>query len=270
MLTQIQLRDAAINRARNELETRVEQRTAALQAVNRELEAFSYTVAHDLRNPLSAISAISFLLSRYTGSSDDATIKNVAENLQTTVSNMSALIDNLLNFARASSTPVNSASVSLSAIAREICVELTNANPERDIDVVIHDVPEITADPVLMRIVMSNLMANAWKYTSHHAHSRIEFGSDTRPNGQSTDRELAFFIRDDGAGCDPERANQLFQPFQRLHAKSDFPGTGIGLATVQRILARHGGSIWAEGAVEQGATFHFTLSRGGTAALAGA
>jgi len=262
MLKQIQERDAAINQARNQLETRVEERTAALRAANRELEAFSYTVAHDLRNPLSAISAISFLLAKYVGTSDDRNIKTVSDNLQATVSNMSTLIDNLLNFARASSTPVNSTSVDLSAIAREICVQLTASDPARHVDFAIQDVPAVSADPVLMRLVMSNLMENAWKYTSHHAHSRIEFGVDQRHSQENAHRQLAFFIRDDGAGFDPQQANQLFQPFQRLHAKSDFPGTGIGLATAQRILARHGGSIWAEGAVEQGATFHFTLNSG--------
>jgi signal transduction histidine kinase len=262
MLGQIQERDAAINQARNELETRVEERTAALRAVNRELEAFSYTVAHDLRNPLSAISAISFFLSKYAGSSDDPNIKTVSDNLQTTVSNMSALIDNLLNFARASSTPVNSISVELSALAREVCAELTTANPDRQVDFVIHDVPSISADPGLMRIVMNNLMGNAWKYTSHHDRARIEFGFESMHTGENGHGQLTFFVRDDGAGFDPVRLNQLFQPFQRLHAKSEFPGTGIGLATVQRILARHGGTIWAEGAVEKGATFHFTLNGG--------
>jgi light-regulated signal transduction histidine kinase (bacteriophytochrome) len=167
---------------------------------------------------------------------------------------MSSLIDDLLNFARASTTPITSASLNLSAIARAIAAELTTSDPARQVEFVIADVPEAHADSGLMRIVLDNLLRNAWKYTSHHDHARIEFGAKS-----SADGNPVYYVRDDGAGFDQTDAQKLFQPFQRLHGKGEFPGTGIGLATVQRILARQGGRIWAEGAVEQGAAFYFSL-----------
>jgi signal transduction histidine kinase len=127
------------------------------------------------------------------------------------------------------------------------------------VDFVIDDVPEVLADAGLMRIVIGNLLRNSWKYTSHHAHACIEFGTVPGVSADQRPKKTVFFVRDDGAGFDPKKMEKLFQPFQRLHGKSDFPGTGIGLATVQRILARQGGSIWAEGTVERGATFYFTV-----------
>jgi signal transduction histidine kinase len=267
MLTQIQERDAALNRARNELEVRVEERTADLRAANRELEAFSYTVAHDLRGPLDAISGIAYLLGGPGTHFADPDIQTMLAQLKVSTANMGLLIDDLLNFARASTTSAKSEPVNLSAIVREIADELSRSDPARHVDFSIDETPEVLADPGLMRIVLDNLLRNAWKYTSHHPKGCIEFGAklDFAPGEVPASISAAmppkpvFFVRDDGAGFDPTRMNRLFQPFQRLHGKSDFPGTGIGLATVQRILARQGGSIWAEGAVEKGATFHFTL-----------
>ncbi len=253
MLGQIQQRDAELSQARDELEARVEERTAELQAANRELEAFSYTVAHDLRGPLDSISGIAFLLTQLPKDSDPATTQQMVQQLKTSTTNMGLLIDDLLNFARASTATLKDNSISLSRTAREIAIDLMRSNPERKVDFVIPDLPEVNADPGLMRIVLDNLFRNAWKYSSHHATARIEFGASTI-NGESV-----YFVRDDGAGFDPARQQQLFRPFQRLHSKAEFPGTGIGLATVQRILARQGGRIWAEGAVEKGATFYFTL-----------
>jgi signal transduction histidine kinase len=260
MLTQIQERDAALNEARTDLETRVEERTAELQAANRELEAFSYTVAHDLRGPLDAIGGITFLLTQSYANAGDPNVQSILEQLKASTSNMGSLIDDLLNFARASTTPVKSTPVDLSTIAREIATELTTSDSARRVEFVIAEIPEVLADPGLMRIVLGNLLRNSWKYTSHHTHAYIEFGAKQVFAADQAVGKLVYFVRDDGAGFDPSRMAQLFQPFQRLHAKSDFPGTGIGLATVQRILARQGGSIWAEGAVENGATFYFTLS----------
>jgi len=149
--------------------------------------------------------------------------------------------------------------VDLSAIALEISAELTRSDPGRLVDFVIDKTPEVLADAGLVRIVLDNLLRNSWKYTSHHPRACIEFGVKQTFDAKQTAGGPVFFVRDDGAGFDPTHADRLFQPFQRLHGKSDFPGTGIGLATVQRILSRHGGSIWAEGAVEKGATFYFDL-----------
>jgi len=266
MLTQIQERDAALNRARNELELRVEERTAELQTANRELEAFSYTVAHDLRGPLDAISGIAFLLADPGSQFVDPDVHTMLAQLKTSTANMGLLIDDLLNFARASTTPTKSVPVNLSAIAREIGSELMRSDPARQVDFSIADTPEVLADPGLMRIVLDNLLRNAWKYTSQHPKACIEFGAKQAlapgeiPASSPSPPKPVFFVRDDGAGFDPARIDRLFQPFQRLHGKGDFPGTGIGLATVQRILARQGGAIWAESAVEKGATFHFTLN----------
>jgi signal transduction histidine kinase len=256
MLTQIQERDAALSQARTDLELRVEQRTQELFRANQELEAFSYTVAHDLRNPLNAIDSIGFLLESNLNETATSEVHKMIESLRLTTANMALLIDSLLDFARAASTPLHLDGVRLSSLAREIATELASSDPTRNVEFVIEDFPEIQADANLMRVVIDNLFRNAWKYTSRHSQARIEFGIQ-RPiaNGKS----LVYFVRDDGAGFDPARAQALFQPFKRLHAKSEFPGTGIGLATVQRIIARHGGTIWGEGAVEQGATFSWTL-----------
>jgi len=260
MLMQIQERDAALNEARNDLEIRVEERTAELQSANRELEAFSYTVAHDLRGPLDAIAGIAFLLTQADGSVSDSSVQSMLEQLKTSTTNMGALIDDLLNFSRATTTPVRWAPVDMSAIVREIAAELTTSDPERKVEFSISEVPEVLADAGLIRIVLGNLLRNSWKYSSHHAKACIEFGAIQTFDANHVEAKLVYFVRDDGAGFDPSRMEQLFRPFQRLHGKSEFPGTGIGLATVQRIVARQGGSIWAEGAVEKGATFYFTLN----------
>jgi len=253
MLTQIQERDWALNEAQAKLEARVEERTTELRAANRELEAFSYTVAHDLRGPLDAISGIAFLLAKTPEVADEPKAHGMLEQLTASTINMSTLIDDLLNFARASTTPIRSAPVNLSKIAREIAADLKTSDPKRRVEFNISNVPEVPADPGLMRIVLDNLLRNSWKYSSHHDEACIEFGA------KMDGGKVVYFVRDDGAGFDPEYAERLFEPFERLHGKSEFPGTGIGLATVQRILARQGGAIWAEGAVEKGATFYFTL-----------
>ncbi len=252
MLQQIQQGEYALRKSRDELEQRVEERTAELSAANRELEAFSYTVAHDLRGPLDSITGLAYLLA---GASLqlDPNSREMVQRLQDSTKNMSALIDDLLNFARAPTSTLKRDEVNLSAIALRIAGDLRSSEPTRNLDFVIADLPPVEADSGLMRIVMDNLLRNAWKYTSHHAKACIEFGA------KLIDGRRVYFVRDDGAGFDPTRTGEIFQPFHRLHSKSQFPGTGIGLATVQRILARHGGEIWAEGSVEKGATFYFTL-----------
>lgn len=252
MLQQIQQGEAALRRSHDELEQRVEERTYELQSANRELEAFSYTVAHDLRGPLDSIGGIAYLLAN-TATPFDPNSRELLNRLQESTKNMATLIDDLLNFARASTTPVKRDHVDLSSLALKIAADLHSTEPGRGVDLQIGAVPPVEADTALMRVVIDNLLRNAWKYTSHHPKARIEFGA-RRIGGR-----IVYFVRDDGAGFDQARAGEMFQPFHRLHAKSEFAGTGVGLATVQRILARHGGEIWAEAAVEKGATFYFTL-----------
>ena len=253
MLVQIQERDSALNRARDELEQRVEERTAALQAANRELEAFSYTVAHDLRGPLDAVQGMVYILENLESEGKRGERQEILQNLRQSTSGMAGLIDDLLNLSRASTVELRHDRVNLAEIVRHIAEDLKRSEPERKVEFVIYSPPEVEADEGLIRVAMDNLIRNAWKYTSRHETACIEFGAK-RVQG-----ETRYFVRDDGAGFDPELTRRLFEPFQRLHSRSEFPGTGIGLATVQRILERHGGRIWAEGAVEKGATFWFTL-----------
>ncbi len=252
MLQQIEQSETALRHSRDQLEQRVEERTAELKAANRELEAFSYTVAHDLRGPLDSIAGIAYLLSGAPGHLDPNSREMVGR-LQESTGNMAALIDDLLNFSRASTAAVKRDRVDLSAMARGIAADLQASDPQRDVTFNIADLPVIEADEALLRIVIDNLLRNAWKYTSHHAKACIEFG------GRLENERMVYFVRDDGAGFDPEKAAEIFQPFHRLHGRDQFPGTGVGLATVQRIVARHGGEIWAEGGVEKGATIYFTL-----------
>ncbi len=256
MLNQMQQRDIALSRARDELELRVRERTAELQAANRELEAFSYTVAHDLRGPLDSISAMGFLLQQEQGDSLSAESRQLVAGLRSSVQNMSVLIDDLLHFSRATTTRMDRTEVDVAGIAREITRALQESAPGRVADFVVADLPPAFGDPSLLRVVFDNLLRNAWKYSSKRETSRIEVGSEFSGG------EAVYFVRDNGAGFDPARADELFQPFQRLHSNSEFPGTGVGLATVKRIVQRHGGRIWTNAAVDGGATFYFTL--GGT------
>lgn len=255
MLIQIQERDTALNRARDQLEMRVQERTAALRAANRELEAFSYTVAHDLRGPLDAVQGMVYILETLERENREGERREILDHLRESTRNMAGLIDDLLNLSRASTTSLRRGPVNLTAMVEHIAEELRRADPERKVEFVIAAVPEAEADEGLLRVAVDNFVRNAWKYTSRHKRARIEFGA------VRAGEELQYFVRDDGAGFDPKQNDQLFQPFHRLHSRSEFPGTGIGLATVQRIIARHGGRIWAEGAVEQGATFWFTLPK---------
>jgi len=253
MLMEIQRRDAALEQARNELENRVEERTAQLRAANQELESFSYTVAHDLRGPLDTIRGIHYLIhdSEQNALSDRG--REMLERLNTSVSDMSSLIDDLLNLSRATTAGLHATQLDLSLITTSILDELAETNPERHVEVAVHKGCYVYADKGLMRVVMQNLLRNAWKFTGHAQAARIEFGCDKK------DSETIYYVRDNGAGFDQAQAGRLFKPFQRLHAESDFTGTGIGLATVLRIIKRHGGEIWAEGDVDKGATFYFTL-----------
>jgi signal transduction histidine kinase len=231
---------------------------AELVVANTELESFSYSVSHDLRAPLRAIDGFSHaLLDDYADRLDDPG-RDYLNRIHTATQRMSSLIDDLLKFSRLSLAAMQTQLIDFSALVRSIVSELQMAQPERQIEVRIADGLEASADPGLVRVALENLLGNAWKFTSRRARAHIEFGQ-TEVNGT-----LAFFVRDDGAGFDPAYAERLFGAFQRLHGATEFDGTGIGLATVQRIVHRHGGRIWAESAVDCGATFYFTLSKTAT------
>ncbi len=252
MLEQIQHRDRMLEQSRTVLEQKVQERTAELTAANRELEAFSYSVAHDLRGPLQNISNIGFLLQQ-TCAAGDVDGPVLVEKLFDGTSRMSKLIDDLLRLSRATSTPLQRTEVDLSKMVERILKEHETQARNRQVEIVVAPNVYVNADERLLYLAMENLLGNAWKYTSKSASPRIEFG--WRKDAQGT----VYFVRDTGAGFDPALAGRLFRPFQRLHPESEFPGTGIGLATVQRIIARHGGRIWATAGVDQGAEFSFTL-----------
>jgi signal transduction histidine kinase len=253
MLAEIQRRDEALEQARAGLELRVEERTAELQAANRELEAFSYTVAHDLRGPLQSISNICFLIQQNEQVASSAGTASMLTQLGLSVRSMSAMIDDLLDLSRSTSVPLESKQTDLSLLATSVLERLAMEQPERKVETIVARKCLVNADPGLMQVVVQNLLRNAWKFTGRSDHARIEFGCSQQ--GKVT----TFYVRDNGAGFDQRFAEKLFKPFQRLHANSDFPGTGIGLATVEKIIRRHGGEVWAEGEVDKGATFYFTL-----------
>ena len=238
---------------RKQAEIKLLQTTAQLEASNRELEAFAYSVSHDLRSPLRAIDGFSKALLEDYGDQFDEEGKDYFDRIRHNVNRMGMLIDDLLRLSRVSRSEMRYGPVDLSALVQEQMGELQALDPERQVTWVVVPGAIVSADATLMRVVISNLLQNAWKFTSHHATARIEFGV------MPLEAHPTFFVRDDGAGFDMVYASMLFGVFQRLHNTHEFPGTGIGLATVQRAIHRHGGRVWAEGAVEQGATIYFTV-----------
>jgi signal transduction histidine kinase len=253
MLSQIQERDAALQQSRDQLEQRVQERTKELATINKELESFSYSVSHDLRAPLRSIDGFSQALLEDYADKLDSIAQDQLHRVRRAAQHMATLIDNMLNLSRVTRSAIRRESLDLSAIAKSVAAELQEAEPGRQVEFVIENDLTATGDSQLLRAAIENLLRNSWKYTSGHVSARIEFGK-SKQNGK-----CPFFVRDDGAGFDPRYADRLFGVFQRLHSAAEFPGTGVGLATVQRIIHRHGGEIWAEGAVEKGATFYFTL-----------
>ncbi len=257
MLKQIQTRDRALEASRAELEQRVEERTAELSITNRELEAFSYSVAHDLRGPLQHINNIGFLLQHSSSEGLNAEGRMLVDRLLEGSKRMSVLIDDLLNLSRASSHPLHRRLIDLSDIAEAIAARLLSEKDIRLVHFSISRGAQVFADEGLMQVVLENLIGNAWKYTSKQDSSEIEFGSIAE-NG-----ETVFFVRDNGAGFNPRYADRLFRPFQRLHSQVEFAGTGVGLATAYRIISRHGGKIWATGERRQGRDVLFTVPYAG-------
>ncbi|MEO1403562.1 MAG: PAS domain S-box protein [Cyanobacteria bacterium J06635_1] len=238
---------------RKRAEEQIRRYAAQLEVSNQELEAFAYSVSHDLRAPLRAIDGFSKALLEDYGDSFDEAGKDYFDRIRKNVGRMGGLIDDLLKLSRVSRTEIRYTSVNLSAIAQELMADLQASEPERPVEVAISPDIVVSADATLMRVVISNLLQNAWKFTRHHPTARIEFGIIDR------DEQIIYFVKDDGAGFDMAYSKMLFGVFQRLHGTHEFPGAGIGLATVQRAIHRHGGQVWAESAVEQGAAFYFTV-----------
>jgi signal transduction histidine kinase len=250
--------ESALERRRNRdrvarLMEDLEKRSDKLAAANRDLEAFSYTIAHDLRSPLRSINGFVSILLADEGSGLTADARDLLKRVVASCDSMDHLIESLLSLYQLDrETPVFG-DVDLSALAGAVAAELRATSPARMVEFVIAPNLRACADARLIRAALVNLLGNAWKFTDKHAQARIEFGVETGARGP------AYFVRDDGAGFDAAYKSKLFQTFQRLHSASQFPGTGIGLASVARVIRHHGGELWAEGAVEQGATFYFTL-----------
>lgn len=251
---QAQLLAESEQAARDLAETRAEL-VRDLEYKNRELESFSYAVSHDLRAPLRRIDSFSRAVLDTQGERLDESGRRFLTRVREASQHMSQLIDDVLYLSRVSRAELREQPVDLSALARLILTRLQEGEPERRVEVKIRPGVVVTGDGQLLKMAMENLLENAWKFTGKQSESRIEFGV-THASGEPT-----YFVRDNGAGFDMGYADRLFGPFQRLHHQDEFPGTGIGLATVQRIIHRHGGRVWAEGLVGQGATFHFTLGR---------
>lgn len=229
------------------------QRAAQLEAANKELETFSYSVSHDLRAPLRSIDGFSNVLLEDYGEQLPNEGRNYLERVRAAAQRMAILIDDLLNLSRVTRTPLQPRFINLSKIAEEVVQALRESHPERQVTFVVALDLMVDGDPNLLHIVLENLLGNAWKFTSKQPESRIEFGQKAHV------KDRTFYVRDNGVGFDMAYADKLFGVFQRLHSLSEFPGTGVGLATVQRIIAIHGGRIWAESAEGKGATFYFTL-----------
>jgi PAS domain S-box-containing protein len=246
--------ETMMRRLNEDLERRVTQRTAQLEAANKELEAFSYSVSHDLRAPLRSIDGFSQALLEDYQTILDQDGKHYLSRIRLGVQRMELLIEDLLKLSRIDRNELKLVNTDFSGLCRKVVDDLVSADPGRNVEVLIHPGLSVQADPHLMLVVLENLVGNAWKFTSKLRDARVEIGGMTSPPG-----EQAFFIRDNGAGFDPAFSDRLFSAFQRLHLASDFEGTGIGLAIVKRIINRHGGRVWAESEPGKGAAFFFTM-----------
>ena len=242
-----------LRRYRTQLETLVEERTIALTAINRELEAFSYSVSHDLRAPLVSFDGLSQTLLEKYGQELDATATDYLQRMREASKRMTSVFDGLQMLFRLTSGEIRREEIDVSAMEGEIVDELRSANPDRPVDIDIAPGITVSGDQRLVRILLTNLINNAWKFTGGKEPARIVIGREV------VDGDSRIFVKDNGVGFDMIDSHRLFGAFQRLHSQSEFPGAGIGLATARRIVNRHGGRIWAEGAVGEGATFYFVL-----------
>jgi PAS domain S-box-containing protein len=235
------------------LNDELRRRAAELEVINKELETFAYSVSHDLRAPLRSIDGFTQALLEDFSDKINGQGRDYFRRVRAATHRMAQMIDDMLRLSRATRTGMQRQVVDLGAMARSIADELQKAQPGRLVEFVIGSGMMVKGDNRLLRAVLENLLDNAWKFTSKHTHARIEFGVAEKEG------KPVYFVRDDGVGFDMAYAGKLFSPFQRLHSSDEFPGTGIGLATVQRIINRHGGCVWAEGEVQKGATFYFSL-----------
>ena len=242
---------------RKQAEEQLQQTLVQLEASNNELESFAYSVSHDLRAPLRAINGFSQALLEDYGHLFDEQGQDYFARIRSNTNRMSQLIDDLLRLSRLSRSELRYTRVDLSVIAQEVLHDLYASEPDRQVEMIVKPGEVVVADSALMRVVLMNLLQNAWKFTRHHATARIEFG--VLPPDTSVSSAPTYFVRDDGAGFDMTYSHKLFGVFQRLHSFNEFPGTGIGLASVRRAIHRHGGQVWAEASVEQGATIFFTI-----------
>ena len=255
-LKELQAAHEEILQLNRNLEARVQQRTAELQAANRELESFSHSVSHDLRAPLRHIAGYSELLKESAGSSLEGESLHYLDAIIKSAGRMGNLIDDLLGFARMARTEVQRTTVSLDELVQETLKDLRGDVEGRTIAWNIDPLPRVEGDPRMLRLVFTNLIANSLKFTRTRPQAQIGIGGRNEQNG-----EVEVFIRDNGVGFDSQYMDKLFNVFQRLHSSTEFEGTGIGLANVRRIIERHGGRVWAEGSVDGGATFHFSLPK---------
>lgn len=252
-ITERKRAEEEVRRLNEELEERVRQRTAELEASTRELDAFAYSVSHDLRAPLRSLAGFSeVLLDDYADGIDDVG-RGYLSRIEANAARMARMIDDLLDLSRATRVELRREQVDLSAVACDVIGELRDADPDRQVQVAVADGLTTSGDPHLIRLILINLLSNAWKFTARRLPAVIEV------DAIGHDRQV-FAIRDNGAGFDMRYAAKLFDPFQRLHSNSDFEGTGIGLAIVQRIVQRHGGRIWAKSEIDHGTSFYFTLA----------